>query len=130
MEHALTYPGFLSSLDFLINWPALDKAADLIIQRKDEIDGNHYEYLLQAAEVLSDRHPLAATLALRAMIEFALTKARSKRYRHAASHLAECADLSRRIDDFGALENHATYVARLRCDHGRKYGFWGHVDGR
>ena len=130
MAHALVYPGFLSALDFLTTWPALDKAAELIVRREDEIDGDHYEHLLPAAEALSDRYPLAATLALRAMIEFALTKARSKRYIHAASHLAQCAEFSRQIHDFGALENHATYVARLRHDHGRKYGFWGHVDGR
>ena len=54
--------------------------------RHDEIDGDHYEYLVPAAEVLSERHPVAATLVLRAMIDFTLTRSRSKRYRHAAGH--------------------------------------------
>jgi len=80
-----------------------------------------------AAEALSERHPLAATLALRAMIDFTLSKARSKRYGYAAGHLAECSALAERIEDYGTVEPHATYVARLKLEHGRKSGFWGLV---
>jgi hypothetical protein len=81
-----------------------------------------------AAEALSERHPLAATLALRAMIDFTLSKARSKRYGYAAQHLAECAALASRIEDYGTFEPHALYVARLRQEHGRKSGFWSQVE--
>jgi hypothetical protein len=51
--------------------------------------------------------------------------ARSKRYGYAAQHLAECAALAERIENYGTLEPHATYVARLKLEHGRKAGFWG-----
>jgi len=97
--------------------------------RHAEINGDHYEFLVPAAEALSERHPLAATLALRAMIDFTLSKARSKRYGYAAQHLAECATLADRIEDYGTFEPHATYVARLKQEHGRKSGFWGLTDG-
>jgi hypothetical protein len=83
-----------------------------------------------AAEALSERHPLAATLALRAMIDFTLSKARSKRYRYAAQHLAECAGLADRIEDYGTFEPHGVYVARLKQEHGRKSGFWTRVEGK
>jgi hypothetical protein len=58
------------------------------------------------------------------MIDFALTKGRSSRYRHAARHLMECASLAGSIPDYGAFETHDAYVARLKAEHGRKSGFW------
>ena len=126
MAFAMAYPAALSALQFLIHWPALDRAAQLVQQRFTELDGNHYEILTPAAEAFSARHPLAATLALRAMIDFTLVAAKSSRYQHAARHLAECDALASQIGDFGTFEPHAAYVARLRRDHGRKSGFWGH----
>jgi hypothetical protein len=126
MAHAVGYPEALSALHFLINWPALDRAAQLVQQRFDELDGDRYEILTPAAEALSARYPLAASLALRAMIDFTLNAGRSSRYQHAARHLAECEALASQIEDFGTVEPHANYVARLRRDHGRKSGFWGH----
>ena len=69
-----------------------------------------------------------ATLCLRAMIDFALREARSSRYRHAARHLAACADLAPRIADWGASLPHGAYLAGLRAGHGRKAGFWAAVE--
>jgi tetratricopeptide (TPR) repeat protein len=114
----------LRALTFLIGWPALDRAARQVTQRAAELDGNDYETLTTAAKALAEKHPLAATLVLRAMIDFTLTKGRSGRYRHAARHLQECAVLAPAIDDFGAFETHETYMAYLLAKHGRKSGFW------
>jgi hypothetical protein len=36
-----------------------------VLQRFDELDGDHYEILTRAAEALAGKHPLAATLVLR-----------------------------------------------------------------
>jgi hypothetical protein len=112
------------ALAFLIAWPALDRAARLVLDRAQEIDGDHYDLLTPAAEALEARHPLAATLLKRAMIAFALDHARAKRYPHAKRHLADCARLAARIDDFGGFETHDAFEQRLRRTHGRKYGFW------
>jgi hypothetical protein len=113
-----------SVLALLVSWPALDKAAALVLNRSTEFDGDLYMILTPGAEALAAKHPLAATLLLRTMIDFSLTQSRSSRYRHAARHLVECARLGSRISDFGALEPHDAYVARLRAEHGRKTGFW------
>jgi hypothetical protein len=43
-----------------------------VIERFAELDGDHYEILSPAADALAAKHPLAAILLLRAMIEFAL----------------------------------------------------------
>ena len=121
---AQAYPDVHAALHFLLNWPALPAVAQLVLARHAEIDGNFYEGLTTAADKLEAKYPLAATLVLRAMIDFALDKARSARYPHAARHLAYCAELAARIDSFGAIEPHAAYLARLKSTHGRKFGFW------
>jgi len=124
MAHAKAFPSLFAALDFLIRWPALDRAAELLVARHDEIDGHRHAHLVPAADVLSEHHPLAATLVLREMIDFTLVTSRSTRYRHDAEHLNTCARLARHIPDFGAFETHATFVARLKKEHGKKYRFW------
>lgn len=128
LDHAQRSRNLLQALSFLISWPALDRAADLVLRRADELDGDHYELMTRAAEALAGKHPLAATLLLRAMIDFALQKGRSSRYRHAARHLLDCSSLSSQITDFGKFEPHDAYVAKLRREHGRKSSFWSFVD--
>jgi len=127
LAHAERHSSLLQALAFLVSWPALDRAARLVIRRAAELDGDYYEFLAPAAEALAAKHPLAATLMLRAMITFTLTKARSKRYRHAARHFAECKSLASAIKEFGAFETHATFAVRLKVEHGRKSGFWSLV---
>ena len=126
---AMADPELLAALQFFLDWQSPDRAAELLINRHGEIDGNRFDYLTPAADALAESHPLAATLVLRAMIDFAVSKGRHKRYRHAARHLATCAELAPRIDDFGAFETHDAYVARLKGQHGRKSGFWSLVAG-
>jgi hypothetical protein len=115
------------ALHLFLDWPALERAARLVLARADDLDGNDYMLLTQAAEVLSDRHGLAATLIRRAMIDDTLAGAKSSRYRHAARHLAECALADLSITDYGTVPSHAAYEASLRQTHGRKQGFWAYV---
>ncbi len=124
LDHVQGSKNFLQALHFLVLWPALERAANLVIQKADEIDGDHYEFLAPAADALAEKHPLAAILVLRAMIDFCLTNGRSKRYKHAARHLLECSGLSSVIDDLGSIEPHDAYEARLRREHARKSSFW------
>lgn len=124
LKYAREFPNFHQALSFLIEWPAQGHAAELILARHTELDGDHYWLLTPAADKLEQRHPLAATLLLRAMIGFALDKARFKRYPHAARHLQTCEHLARKIDVFGEHDDHNAYVASLKARHGRKSGFW------
>jgi hypothetical protein len=114
-------------LSFLVSWPALGRAARLVIEHRADLDGAHYEILTRAVDVLRAKHALAATLVLRAMIDFTLGKSRASRYKHAARHLRDCAGLSLAIADFQGHETHEAYEARLRREHGRKPAFWGLV---
>lgn len=81
-----------------------------------------------AAETLAEKYPLAATVALRAMIDFTLNEGRQKRYGYAAQHMAACADLAGRIEDFGPVEPHSAYAARLKAEHGKRTGFWSRME--
>ena len=121
------FPDVHQALAFLVSWPAFDKAAKLVVARAFELDGDYYELLTPAAEQLQEKHPLAAIIVLRAMIDVALDRGKSSRYRHAARHLIECQRLSAMVSDFGALASHADYIASLEGKHGKKAGFWAAV---
>lgn len=127
IAHVTAHPDVHEALAFLIWWPALDRAASMVLQRSDEIDGDYYELLTPAADALAGKHPLAATLALRAMIDFILTQTKSTRYKHAARHLADCKGLADSIDGFAGFEPHDAYAARLKKEHGGKRLFWSRV---
>jgi hypothetical protein len=124
LGYAERYGDLLRAVSFLISWPALGRAASIVSQRAKELNGDHYEILTPAAEAVAARYPLAATLLLRAMIDFSLTQSRFSRYGHAARHLRECASLASTHQDFGTFETHDAYVKRLRKEHGRKTAFW------
>jgi len=124
LDYVENHKDSLHALWFLTSWPALDRAAKLVLQRPQDLDGNRYEILTLVAEALAGKHPLAATLTLRAMIEFALDKSRSSRYKHAARHLQECACLAANVGDFGNHETHEAFVARMQGAHGKKTSFW------
>lgn len=122
---ALAYPSLTQSLCFLLSWPsALAQTAELVVGRRAELEGAQYGVMGAAAEKLSKDHPLAATLALRSMVDFSLAEARSSRYGHAARHLQTCALLSKRIQDWGDIPSHEDYLAAIRSGHGRKSAFW------
>jgi hypothetical protein len=127
MKHALGFRSFSAALGFLTEWPDQARAAQLVLARASEIDGNLYYLLGPAARLIEGKHPLAATLLRRAMIEDTLEGAKSTRYKHAARHLLECQSLAPSIKDFGAFETHEAFVSRLRAEHGRKTGFWTQV---
>lgn len=115
----------VQGLHFLLSWPtATAEAARLLLERQEEFGDDHYDLFSAAAERLSADHPLAATVALRSMVDFTLSKGRSSRYRYAAEHLHSCQLLSQRISDWGAITPHAPYIDAIRSNHARKSGFW------
>jgi hypothetical protein len=124
MQHALGFRSFSAALHFFKEWPDQAHAAQLVLTRAPEIDGNLYFLLDPAAQLIEGKHPLAATLLRRAMIEDTLEGAKSTRYKHAARHLLECASIAPSIQDFGVFETPESFVSRLRARHSRKTGFW------
>jgi hypothetical protein len=118
-----------AALAFLINWPALDRAARVVDARINEINGDLYELLDPAASALEGKYPLAAVLLRRHLIDFTLRKARSTRYRHAVRHVREIESQQSDIKDYGRHESHAEFMARLKREHPRKPAFWSLLAG-
>ena len=124
LQVAEQHPISLLGLHFLVEWPALTRAARHVLAHQDEWEGDAYTIHSAAAERLSAAYPLAATLLLRPMVFFALWMGRSNRYRYAAEHLRTCEQLAGRIDDWQGQPDHSAYVERLYDIYGAKWGFW------
>ncbi len=122
------HPVPLLTLQFLVAWPALPRAARYVIEHWEEWNGEAFGIYGPSAERLSRAHPVAATLLLRAMVVFALSMGRAKRYRHAAEHLRTCQQLAAGIDDWQGVEGHESFVGRLREAFGGKWSFWQLVE--
>ena len=127
LDFAEQYPYLGTAISFLLKWPAPARAAKIIEARADELDGNSYYTMTEAADALEAEYPLAATLMRRSMIDDTLNGAKHKRYRYAAKHLAECATSDDAITDYGNFPSHEQFVATLKAVHSRKHGFWGLV---
>ncbi|MEX0588635.1 MAG: DUF6880 family protein [Cyanobium sp.] len=128
LQLAEDHPSSLMGLHFLVEWPALSRAARHVLVHHDEWDGDAYAIHSAAAERLSANAPLAATLLLRPLVFLALWADRPKQYRFAADHLRSCEHLATRIDDWQDHPDHASYVERLVDLFGTQWGFWKLVD--
>ncbi len=125
--HALKYEDVRSALQFFLEWPDLSNAAQLIEGRISEIDGHLGPVLETASEALRNRHPLAAVLLWRTMIDHALWDGRSKQYAQVVDHLMDCAAADNEIEDYGRFQPHHTYLERLRERYAHKVSFWAKV---
>ncbi|HWT52910.1 MAG TPA: ferritin, partial [Caulobacter sp.] len=120
---ARRFPRFDMALAFLVSWPDLPAASRLVLTRAGEINGADDTLMTEAARRLEGGYPLAATLLLRASIQYVLTYGVATRYAEAARQLLEAESLSAMIADYGEYPDHAAFVADLRAMHGRKQGF-------
>ena len=125
---AKRFPRFDTALAFLVSWADLPAAARLVLARAGEISGADETLIAEAARRLEGGHPLAATLLLRASIQYVLTYGVATRYADAARQLLEAESLAAMIGDFGEYPDHAAFVTDLRATHGRKQGFRAEVE--
>ena len=97
IDHAKGFRPFTTALGFLVSWPALNEAANLISTRAGEIDGLAIDTLEPAARMLEARHPLAATLLLRAMVRDVARFSQAELYPRAQAWALEAASLEVQI---------------------------------
>lgn len=120
---AKRFPQFDRALAFLVSWPDLPAASRLVLSRAGEINGADDTLMMEAARRLEGAYPLAATLLLRASIQYVLTYGVATRYAEAARQLLEAESLAAVITDYGKYPDHTAFAADLRAMHGRKQGF-------
>jgi hypothetical protein len=118
-----------AALQFFLDWPRLDLAAQLISGHPHRWDGGDWHTLPKVAGLLEHDHPLAATVLYRALLDDILDRARSKAYGHGAKYLGKLALLADEADPArpSGMVEHATYLAKLKKAHPRKSGFWARV---
>ncbi len=121
---AMNSPHAYTALGFFIAWPRRDLAAKLVLDKRDIWEGRHYGLLGEAASVLSEDFPAAATVLLRALLDDVLERGKSAAYGHGVRYLERLDELSPRVIDDTGLTLHTDYMVQLRKTHGRKYGFW------
>jgi len=124
LDYVGGYANVHAALSFLVEWPAHERAAQLVLSRNREIDGDRYELLDPAASLIEGKYPLAAVLLRRALIEVTLRKGRATRYKHAARHVREIDSLNSQIRNYENFETHDQFMERLGKTHPRKTGFW------
>ncbi len=122
LAEAHTLP--LLTLQFLVGWGALPRAARFVIENWEQWNGEAHAVYGPAAERLSADHPVAASLLLRAMVVDALKMGKAKRFRHAAEHLRTCESLDCRIEDWQGVMPHSEFAGRLRESFAGKWSFW------
>ena len=127
-DWAMQFSSFSSALDFFIEWPDLRCAADLILTRTAELNGDMYYYLTPAADKLQNQFPLACVLARRAMINYTLENAKATRYKHAVRHLLACRSSDKDIDDYKGFVVHKEFEEQLHTKHSRKMSFWNRLE--
>jgi len=122
------YPDANKAILFFMQYPSVSQMAKFVIHRSSELDGEKYELMSAAAERLVDKYPVAAILLFRRMIDFALTRGRTSRYKQAAQYLSECILLDRNVTSCGTIVQHDVYLSNLRKQHHKKYSFWDLVN--
>lgn len=128
LEAVLQHPSFDGALEFLHRWPDQRRAARLVLADPERLDGGDETLRSAVAAGLEARHPLAASLCLRAMIEKILELARTSRYPRAVRHIESCRQLARGIADWARIPPHNTYVRGLLRAYGHRLGFLKQLD--
>lgn len=117
------------ALDFFLVWPRLDLAADHVMQHRHDWEGRYYDDLAPAAEALTAKEPLAAIVLYRVLVEDILRRGIGMAYPHAGRYVGELARLMPQLPEGHGLSTHAAFLAELKRNHSKKYGFWSSVPG-
>jgi hypothetical protein len=112
---ARRHPNVHAALGFLIDWPALPAAAELVVARDNELRPEYAPLFARAATLLAERYPLAATILLRLMIWDTVRHAQADQYKLAERQLAEAAALAPRLGE--EIESHEAFAEKVARFH-------------
>lgn len=111
-ELATNHPDVMKGLLFLMNWPALREAAELVVKRRTEIRGGHDDVPLWASR-LAGRFPLSALVLTRARAR-ALVTLGSGITEEVQGLIGEAEALESGLDDDALSDDHASFVNELQ----------------
>lgn len=114
-----------SDAEFLIAIGKMDEAEAYLLQRADQLDGNHYGSLLSLAEAMeSEGRHLVVSLIYRSLLTSVLERGYTKAYPHGVRYLKKLDKLAVIISDWKDFNNHEAFKGRIHRNHGRKHSFW------
>ncbi len=115
----------LTDADFLVDLSLMDEAGDYVLERAEQLDGDHYYSLLPLAKALEESgYPLPALVVYRSLLDSILRRGKSTIYHHGVRYLKKLDRLAADVDDWKNVSDHQSYVQKLRQTHGRKSAFW------
>jgi len=117
-------PRIHEALDFLVEWPRLDLASELVHRHLGKWDGRQSGILAKAADALVDDYPVAATMLYRLSLDDILRRGASDDYGDAASYFAVLHELWERLDAGFTGQSHRDYISAIRSRHARRFAFW------
>lgn len=112
-EIAADHPDAMKGLAFLMAWPALREAADLVVRRRAEVRGGHDDLPLWAGR-LAVRYPLAGLLLIRARAR-ALVTLGGGVTEEVQGLIGEAEALAGVVGDDEGHDDHASFVNELRA---------------
>ena len=114
-----------SDAEFLIAIEKVDEAEEYLLERADQLDGNHYGSLLSLAEAMeSENRHLVTSLIFRSLLLSILERGYTKTYPHGIRYLKKLDALSEAITDWNEFNNHEAFKEQIIEAHARKRSFW------
>jgi len=111
--------------EFLISIGKIDETEEYLLERADQLDGNHYGSLLSLAEVMaSENRHLVTSLIYRSLLISILERGYTKAYPHGIRYLKKLDRLATSIVDWKEFNHHEVFKEQIVQAHGRKRSFW------
>ncbi len=118
----------IEDVNFMLELELIDEAGDYIFNRKQYINGNHYNPTIWADIFSHNQKPLIATILYRALLNSILEGGKSKAYQNGADYLHCLDSLSKDIKDWMGIQTHDAYFLEIKKNNKRKYNFWNQYD--
>lgn len=113
----------------LVQLQAFDAAAQLLLDRHEEMETLYWGFILPLAKDLAEaQQHLGAALCYRTLLNDILARGNSQAYGHAARYYKALATLDKHINDYQNQPDHQTYTQNLHQQHGRKSSFWERLE--
>ncbi len=114
-----------SDAEFLIAVGKIDEAEVYLLERADQLDGNHYGSLLSLAEAMeAEKRHLVTSLIFRSLLISILERGYTKAYPHGIRYLKKLDKLATSVSDWKEFHHHETFKEQIFEAHSRKRSFW------
>ncbi len=114
-----------SNLQFLLSLGKIDEAESYLLERAEQLKGDHYSTLLPMSKSFEDAGCLlASSLIYRELLDSIMARAISKYYIYGVRYLKKLETLEAGITDWKGFPSHAQYRGKFDTAHAKKSSFW------